>query len=264
MYTVPVDIILESRTREKKTLTEDPFAEMTDYLKHQTASTKQPHTLEKLGINTNLLNVVSVARLATSSSTIQDVKYCLNRKFPLPINMVVMSHFVKAWSIGDDGNALCHFQSLSESRGETLGEIRAMSYNSLEEVDTHSPTFLKLFKADELMDFGDLRIIREAACPMLHLIFIVTNMRYKFQQELLLALNRLMIFLKCNEFGKSNPKSKLQNRLCLFYTFREIEQLRQEITFFRTRASDSLIVNLCRKIPNLEPSSYISKIHAQR
>jgi len=144
-----------------------------------------------------------------------------------------------------------------------LGEIRAMSYNSLEEVDTHSPTFLKLLKVDEHMDFGDLRIIRNAAFTMLHLIFIVTNMRYKFQQELLLAVDRLLNFLKCNEFGKSNPKSKLQNRLCMYYTFREIERFRQEITFFRTRNCDSLVINLCRKIPNLEQGSYISKIHVQ-
>ena len=73
-----------------------------------------------------------------------------------------------------------------------------------------------------------------------------------------------MAYLRANEFGRSNPKSKRQNRVCMFFMFREFEELRQDITLlFRTRDCELQVIEMIRRIPHLDPASYIYKIHAQ-
>ena len=262
MYRVPQDFIADSACLETKKKAGEAASSLTEYLKDQVAS-KQPNTLEKLGMNPNLLKVCSVARLGILSMGIAELRYVYSSRVSAPVNMVVIAEKITSWSIPNNGDDLVYFRNLREKRGQVEANVRSMRYNCLSEITEHSAAFLDLFKSDSDMDFGDLPVLIDAAHNQLLLIFMATGMRYKYQHAMLKAVERLHTFLAEKDFGRSNPHTADLNRISVFYLFLDFERARQSMTMFRSHEGDKWVLDNLNSYPHVDAGSYLFRIHDQ-
>ena len=263
MYRVPQDFIADAACLETKRRAGEAASSLTEYLKDQAAA-KQPHTLEKLGMNPNLLKVCSVARLGILSMGIAELRYVYSSRISVPINMVIIAEKITSWSIANNGTDLIYFQNLSEKRGRIEAAVRSMRYNSLSEVvKPHSAEYLELLRDDRTMDFADLPVLIDAAHNQLLLIFMATGMRYKYQHAMLMAVERLRVFLEGRDFGRSNPHTADFNKICFFYLFLDFERARQSMTMFRSQEGDKWVLDNLNTYPHVDAGSYLVRIHDQ-
>jgi hypothetical protein len=232
-----------------------------DALKASSSSASSATTMRKLGMNPHTLHVLSVAGSEALKATLSEVRKRFGLRVSCPITMFGMKHYIQSWMLDDQGHALKYFINLMEFHGALKGDTLAREFNSLDDLAEQSKAYCNLIKDLNFKScLTDLRIMKDAVFNVLLLLFIKYNMRFKFQNEMLKAVDRLFVYIRKHDFGPSAKCSSDFIRLCIVELFRQFDEFHSNLFECRDDSDTDELLQGLTFLPDLEIDSPIDMI----
>ena len=261
MFATPASHIEKSALHEKQKA-EGADKNIAELIAH--SGPKNPLSYGALGGSLNVLHYLSIAAYTAKHQTIMQVANRISERSLCAGSPVLVVRFLRSWAASY--NSLSVFGRLEWKLGKHRGILRAHQYAALPDSLEHSSEYYRLLAGegevggDVSSHIHTIPYLKAKIENLFLLIFVATNMKYKYQIAMLQSLDRFTNFLEVNDMGDGNPVMLKLMEVTTVEYLNNLERIRSKIDASLVETATE-ILDLFDCVPDLSPDGIFQEVY---